>query len=88
MIKDEYIFSKQSERYEVCGKVLQSIKNTKYMLKIKHVKRYDMIYELYDSSNNLILSENASKDWIKMKDAVNKIKKGKLIVYCIDVCKI
>ncbi len=86
-IGTDYIFTTREEKYNICGKVLDSIKRTKCMLKMKHVKKYDMTYTLYDKEEKFILSGNASKDWVKMKDEVYKIKSGRLNVQCIEIYK-
>lgn len=80
-----YLFSNKQEIYKICGEVLKSIKNTKNLQKMKHVRRYDMVYTLYDANNNVITNGNASKNWTKMKDELNQVNTGRLNVQCIEI---
>lgn len=82
-----YTFNNQEERYEICGKILDSVKNTKYIRKMSHIKRYDIVYSIYDTKDSLVCNGNASKNWKLMKDQINQQKIGKVKVLCVDVPK-
>lgn len=47
MIGKDYVFSTVEDRYAVCGKIFNSVENAKNSLKMKHVKRYVIIYRIF-----------------------------------------
>lgn len=78
----EYKFSTINDRYAVCGEILESVKNAKNLQKMKHVKRYIIVYTIFNECDDFICHGNATKDWKSMKNIINDVKVGKIIVIC------
>lgn len=87
MTAKKYSFSTPQDRYDVCGEILESVKNAKVMLKMKHVRRYLIVYSLYDNYGNQVCTGNATKNWSLMKDEIAQVKVGSIIVDCIEEYK-
>jgi len=87
MIGRHYYFNNHNERYKVCGEILDSVKRAKVMLKMKHVKRYIIVYKIFDKNEMIFFTGNASNDWKMMKDKLKEIKVGKINVQCIEEYK-
>lgn len=82
----EYNFD-SSNIYNICGKILQSVKNCKFMPKMRHVAKYEIVYIIYSSNGNKVIDGNASRNWKKMKDEIYHQKSGKIKVVCIEIFK-
>ncbi|OHD99337.1 MAG: hypothetical protein A3E21_06660 [Sulfurimonas sp. RIFCSPHIGHO2_12_FULL_36_9] len=82
MSRTEYKFSKVEDRYAVCGEILKSVKNCKNIQKMKHVKKYIIVYTIFNEHGTLICQGNATENWKLMKDKINDVKVGKIAVVC------
>lgn len=83
----DYSFSNSQDRYQVCAEILESVKNAKTMRKMKHVKRYMIIYRIFDEYGNNVYDGNATKNWLLMKDEISKVKIGSINISCIEEFK-
>lgn len=87
MIGKDYVFSTVEDRYAVCGEIFNSVENAKNLLKMKHVKRYVIIYRIFDSKGNVAYDGNATVNRLLMKDRIKEVKVGKINVSCIEEFK-